>query len=49
MYNWITLLYTWNEHNIANQLYSKIKQKLQKIFNKPKYLKYSKMIFMNLK
>ena len=20
MYNWITLLYTWNEHNIVNQL-----------------------------
>ena len=25
MYNWITLLYTWNHHNIVNQLYSKIK------------------------
>ena len=22
MYNWITLLYTWNEHNTVNQLYS---------------------------
>jgi len=22
MYNWFTLLYTWNEHNIVNQLYS---------------------------
>ena len=21
MYNWFTLLYTWNEHNIVNQLY----------------------------
>ena len=21
MYNWITLLYTWNKHNIVNQLY----------------------------
>ena len=21
MYNWITLLYTWNSHNIVNQLY----------------------------
>ena len=21
MYNWITLLYTWNWHNIVNQLY----------------------------
>ena len=27
MYNWITLLYTWNEHNIVNQLYSNIKLK----------------------
>ena len=27
MYNWITLLYTWNQHNIANQLYSNIKFK----------------------
>ena len=22
MYNWITLLDTWNSHNIVNQLYS---------------------------
>ena len=22
MYNWFTLLYTWNWHNIVNQLYS---------------------------
>ena len=22
MYNWITLLYTWNLHNIVNQLYA---------------------------
>ena len=21
MYNWITLLYTWNQHDIVNQLY----------------------------
>ena len=27
MYNWITLLYAWNNHNIVNQLYSKIKWK----------------------
>ena len=27
MYNWITLLYTWNEHNTINQLYSNIKLK----------------------
>ena len=22
VYNWFTLLYTWNEHNIVDQLYS---------------------------
>ena len=26
MYHWITLLYTWNEHNIVSQLYSNIKK-----------------------
>ena len=30
MYNWITLLYTWNSHNIGNQLYSNIKLKVKK-------------------
>ena len=30
MYNWITLLYTWNYHNIGNQLYSNIKLKVKK-------------------
>ena len=25
MYNWITLLYTWNQHNIVDQQYSNIK------------------------
>ena len=25
-YKWFTLLYTWNEHNIANQLYSNEKK-----------------------
>ena len=29
MYNWITLLYTWNYHNIVNQLYFNIKQKVR--------------------
>ena len=29
MYNWITLLYTWNYH-IVNQLYSKVKLKVKK-------------------
>ena len=28
--NWITLLYTWNQHSIVNQLHSNIKQKLKK-------------------
>ena len=27
VYNWIPLLYTWNQHNIVNQLYSSIKWK----------------------
>ena len=27
IYNWITLLYIWNQHNIVNQLYSSIKIK----------------------
>ena len=27
MYNWITLLCAWNQHNIANQLYSNTKFK----------------------
>ena len=30
MYNWITLLYTWNYHNTVNQLYSNIKLKIKK-------------------
>ena len=25
MHKWITLLYTWNKHNIVNQLYTNIK------------------------
>ena len=25
MYNRITLLYTWNQHNIVNQLYANLK------------------------
>ena len=27
MYNWISLLYTWNLYNIVNQIYSNIKLK----------------------
>ena len=27
-YNWMTLLYTWNQHNIVNQLYFKMKLKV---------------------
>ena len=30
MHHWITLLYTWNQHNCVNQLYSNIKEKLNK-------------------
>ena len=29
MYNWFTLLYTWNKHNIVNELLSN-KEKKQK-------------------
>ena len=31
MYNWFTLLYTWNDHNIINQLYSNRKFKNFKV------------------
>lgn len=30
MYCWIILLYTWNWNNVVNQLYSNIKQKVNK-------------------
>ena len=36
MYNWITLLYTWNYHNTVNQLYSNIKLKVFKKSTKNK-------------
>ena len=32
MYGWVTLLYTWNYHNIANQSYSSINIKLLLLF-----------------
>ena len=28
MYNWITLLYTWNWHNIVNQLFFNLKKRM---------------------
>ena len=31
MHNWFTLLYTWNQHNIVNQLYFNKKSVLNKI------------------
>ena len=31
MYNWVPLLSAWNYHNIANQLHSNMKQKVEKI------------------
>ena len=31
MYNWITLLYTWNEHNTVNQFIFQYKIKMKKI------------------
>ena len=30
MYNWTTLLYTWNKHNIVKQLYSNKRKKNKK-------------------
>ena len=30
MYGWVPLLFTWNYHNIVNQLYPNTKQKVQK-------------------
>ena len=38
MHNWITLLYTWNYHNIVGQLYSNIKEKVKK--KRPVSLRY---------
>ena len=34
MYNGVTLLYTWNTHNIVNQLYSNILLQNDKIWYK---------------
>ena len=34
IYNWITLLYTWNLHNTVNQLYfNKIKIKNREVWH----------------
>ena len=34
MHNWITLLYTWNKHNILNQIYfNKIKKNFKYNFS----------------
>ena len=47
-YNWLTLLHTWNEHNIVNQLYSnKIFFKKQKDARDEKTVKY--WLWQNLK
>ena len=35
MYNWITLLYIWNQHNIVNQLCSNIKEKINTLLIEP--------------
>ena len=40
MYNWITLLYSRNQHNIVNQLYFNLKNYVKnkiKIKNTPKF------------
>ena len=42
MYNWITLLYTWNEHIIVNQLYfnKNLKKDMTSSMLQPKYHSY---------
>ena len=42
--NWITLLYTWNYHNIVTQLYSNIKLKSEKHMNISKVRNRNKII-----
>ena len=36
MNNWITVLYTWNQHHVVNQLY--FNKKIKKKKNKFKYV-----------
>ena len=38
MYNWITLVYTWNYHNIVNERYSNRKFKNNLILSKQQLL-----------
>ena len=41
MYYWITLLYTWNQHDIVNQLYFNFKkQKSEKVIYRQTWKKY---------
>ena len=42
MYNWLTLLYTWNQFNIINQLYSS-----KNFFKEKIYFSYSNAIILN--
>ena len=36
MYGWVPSLFTWNYHNIVNQVYSNMKQKIkEKILTSP--------------
>ena len=35
MYNWITLLYMWNQHSIVNQLCSNTKEKINTLLIEP--------------
>ena len=50
MYNWLTLLYKWNKHNILTQLYSKKKKKEKKRKRKEMPSKETKRVsvFYNL-
>ena len=42
MYNWFTLLYAWNLHDVVNQLYSdkNFKKRKEKKLAKPEDLKH---------
>ena len=44
MYNWLTLLYKWNKHNILSQLYSKKKKRKEMPSKAPKRVS----VFYNL-
>ena len=49
MYNWFTLLYTWNYHNTVNQLYSNIKFFLKKEISILSFWKQREFKILNIK